>query len=288
MAEAYDAGESIYSARVGFISEMDEEFDFLLDLWLKKNNFSRLTHTMVHTDAQNCWMAGAIAYRKKHDQAAAFKYWQTARRTLIALDKAIDVRQGLPADTKFDSMYGSDSIPARYFYHLLICLLFCGDRAGLAQLRSYFDLPLVVICGNDSNNPDSYAAEARMLYAAWEGDASLVASFTAPLELEYKRYRIADIYTKLWHAVATRQNELLDSLLPAAEEAYKKAARRKDNDIWGGGKDYNEAMFDTYTTAVLKVAKDVGMHWKYGNANTAELWPAEVINHWGAQQSKRQ
>jgi hypothetical protein len=247
-----------------------------------QNDLERLALIMVQTDSKDCYLAGAIALRKYRDATAAFKYWRTAERCLTALEKAVETRMSLPADTKLDPVYGAQKIPARYFYYLLLCLLFNGDRARFARLRKIFDLPFVVLNGSNPKVPDSYAAETRLVYAAWEGDIQLVESFVSPLQLEYKRYRIAGIYTDLWLAVAQRNEVALNALLPEAEAAHKKAARRRDADMWGGDKDYNNAMFDTYTTSVLKIAKDVGMAWTYGNANTAELWPAVVMNKWSA------
>ena len=272
--------DSIYDASCMFIDEYTAEYEELMDVWISTKRFNGFGNIMVHSDAQNCLIAACIAHRMKNDPITAFGYFKTARRAMAALDTAVTSRTALPADTVFENA-AHGIISAGSFYCLAICLLFVGERESLQRIRGYLDLPFVTMHASFQKEPDSDAAELRNLFAAWEGDLVTVDLLTPPLEKVYKRYNIADIYTKLWRAVALRDSAMLDQLLPLAEEAYKKAARRREFDWYGGGKSYNQAMFDFYTTAVLKIAKGVGMHWTYGNDNTKQIWPNDVIDFWG-------
>ena len=272
--------ESIYDASCMFIDEYTAEYEALLDRLIATKKFNGFADVMVHSDAEHCLIAACIAYRMKNDPVTAFGYFKTALRAMAALDKCVASRAALPADTVFE-IEPHAFIPIGKFYLLAICLLCNGDRESLQRMRGYLDLPFVRMFANVQKEPDSDAAEIRILFAAWEGDLATVDLLTPPLEKAYKRYNIADIYTKLWRAVALRDSPMLDQLLPLAEEAYKKAARRREFDWYGGGKSYNQAMFDFYTTAVLKIAKGVGMHWTYGNDNTKQIWPNDVIDFWG-------
>jgi|GEM_PF-6927428 len=271
--------DSIYKVSCMFIAERESEYEKLLNLWIEANAFDGFADVMVHSDAQNCLMAACIAHRMKNDPEKAFLYLKTVCRAMSALDKGVACRSVLPTDTRFETK-GNALIPVGKLYLLQICLLLCGDRARLKTLRDYLDIPFVSMHASFHKEPDSNAAEVRILFAAWEGDLATVEFLMPTLEKEYKRFRISDIYTKLWSAVVRRDSDMLDKLLPIAEDAYKKAARRREFDWYGGGKSYNQAMFDFYVTSVLKIAKDVGMHWTYSNENTKQLWPIDAIEFW--------
>jgi len=283
MTEECDAGESIYRVCLSFIEEHAERFEPLMTRCLSVNNFTHLGGVMVQSDANNCLMAGAIARRKYRDSANAFRLWAIANRPFLALERGVEARMNIPPDFKFDRKLGQYSeIPLAYFIELTYCLLFNGDRQRLNKLQTYFDLPFVTTDAGDGT-VDAYAYETLIIFAAWEGNIARVESLTPDLQKYYSEWKIDKVYTQLWHAVAARQSDVLDQLLPEAEASYKRGARRRDQDIWGGDKNYINAMFDVYTTAVLKIAKAVGMSWTYGNNNTAEIWPQDVIDHWPAE-----
>lgn len=273
-----DAGENIYLARRNMIEDRTRDFDSLVNLWLKKRDFSHFGMSLVWAECTSCVIAGAIALRKKNEFNTALECWRVARRALDALNVGIEARSKLSAAEC--SAPDCADFRARDLLHLQYCLLFAGDLPRLLRVREIYELPFVSML--DNGKDDAIAAEARMHFAAWDGNVKEVEVLAKTLDDHYKRFKLSPVYTQLWRAVANRDSEMLNSRLPEAEVAYKKSSKRKTNDFWGGGKDYNESMFDIYGASVLKIARHVGMSWSYASTNTKDIWPDAVVAYWEA------
>ena len=229
----------------------------------------------VWSDAKTQLVAGAIACRSFGDPDRARAYWQGAHRGFDALMAAADLRRTLTRAQCADE--GAADFSAMYFWHLQGCLLMAGDRPRWCGVRALHDEPFVSMRSAGARALDPLAAESRIQFAAWEGDAALVEDLAGTLDAHYARFRLSPVYTRLWRALAARDAASLDAALPEAEAAYRKSGRRRKPDAWGGDKSYNAAMFDVYTTAALKLARDVGMRWTYRSDASSEIWPERVI-----------
>jgi hypothetical protein len=275
--ERKEFDDRIYRGCLTIIDLYGQNFSEARDRWIDAKNFSGLGSVFIQSDAKECLMAGSIALRGLGEIDVALRHWDTALRSFEALNIGVQARkelQAADADSENADFHVGD------FIYLQYCLLFAGDRNRLKKIREFYDLPVVRMNDFGREQPNILSAEARIQFAAWEGDISLVDSLAESMELHYREFKLPMIYGSLWKAVVRRDGDLLNSLLPDAEAAYTKSAKRKRNDIWGGDKSYNEAMFDIYTTSVLKIARDVGIAWSYNNANTRDIWPSAVIEQW--------
>jgi hypothetical protein len=168
------------------------------------------------------------------------------------------------------------------FPQVLQCLVLAGLHQEWLSLRRHFDSPYVTFeSGIGNKDYSAYAAEARLHYAAWDGDMAAWQAAEPVIRKEYTRYKYNPVYLDLWAAVIQRDAAKLDSLLPEAEAAWKASRRRRNPDLWGGGgKVYNEFMIDRYTTTLLKIARRLGLQWQYRSKVSEQLWPEAVITHW--------
>lgn len=276
MSKPAPSAASIFESRQDMIDEQTSDYDYLLDFWLRENDFFGLANIMIESDAENCLMAGAIALRSQKNTALAQSCWAKAERCLHALKAACLARSELTDDYSYRTKQAA-IIPASKLYSLQACLLLNGSIDEWLEIRAIYELPFVSLYPSFLKDPDPLAAEARIMYAAHEGDCALVEVLNQSLTKHYNHFKLSSVYCELWKAVAARDAGALDSLLPKAADVFSSGAKRKDYDIWGGGKSYNPAMFDIYTTCVLKIARLAGMNVSVKEALYSEIWPAEII-----------
>ena len=225
-----------------------------------------------------CLIAGAITLRTARELPAAIAFWRRTESAQDALLEGLLARAALSAD---ECAPGDDAyLFAGYFIFLQYCLLFAGERGRLEALRGMYESPFVVVKVSEHERWAPLAAEGLIQFAAWSGDVATTAELAASLTSHYEEFSLAPVYAEMWKAVAARDGQSLDKCLPQAESAYKQAARRRSFDIWGGDKSYNQAMFDIYTTGVLKIARDVGMQPVYRSTLSEKIWPEQIISHW--------
>lgn len=273
------AAEALYQGCLRVLSIFENDPDTARDNWIRSKDFGGLAAVFAAPEARTRLETGAIAWRSFKDSALAKQYWQSVDRLLDSIEAGMAVREKLSPAELSDS--SSADITASSFISLQHCLLLAGNRKDLERVRSYYDLPYVRLNDWGCKNPSPISAEARIQFAAWEGDLDMVDFLTPSMEAHYKGFKLPMVYTQLWRAVAGRDSAKLDSLLPEAETAYTKSARRKSWDFWGGGgKARNEAMIDVYSTCVLKIARDVGLTWEYGNDHTGQIWPLALLETW--------
>lgn len=277
MVEGTNSGNALYEGFLALILSASETWDESKRAWLSRHDYSGLG-MVIQATAKDLVGAGAIALRTNSAPDAAFGHW---RQVACLKD---DVLEGCKArvlltDAEANAISGADFVAGDFLY-IQYGLLLAGLREQLAEVRGFHELPFVRMRGEGEAQPNAMAMEARIMFAAWEGDQAMVEDLAAALERHYERFKLSSVYAALWRAVARRDSAALNQHLEAAEEAYRKSARRKVEDPWGGGKALNAAMFDVYTTCVLKIARDCGMSWEYGNDFTRQIWPALVLDCW--------
>lgn len=267
-----------YQGCLAMIEATSGSYQETKQVWFGRKDFSGLGAMLIQPSAKTFVQAGAIAMRTMGDPVTAFRHWRDIAPVTAILAEGIALRAALtPAECR--GLDNVDFVSCDLLY-VQYGLLFSGLRGELSKVRHYHDLPFVRMRGDGETRPNSLSLEARIMFAAWEGDQPQVEALAQSLEAHYKSFKLSPVYTALWKAVAKRDSMELDQLLAEAEAAYRKSARRKVDDPWGGDKSLNEAMFDIYTTSVLKIARDVGMAWDYGNQYTRQIWPLTVIESW--------
>lgn len=252
------------------------EWEEVKQVWLFRRDYSGFGAT-VQSFAKCRVGAGAIAMRTLGKPEKAFQHWRSVsqlKEGLLEAAAACAAHQSEHAQLPITEFVAADFLYVQYG------LLLAGMRSALADVRNLYDLPFVRMGGDGEPGPNVLALEARIMFAAWEGDQTTVEEFAALLERHYARFKLSKVYAGLWRAVAQRDGAALDRHLPEAEEAYRKSARCKRDDPWGGEKALNAEMFDVYTTCVLKIARACGLTWMYGNDFTRQIWPAVVLDHW--------
>lgn len=268
---------TVYKNRLFYVGECEKEFDQLVENWMQRKIFDYFG-SVLQGEVQSYLDLGAMAVRALKDVERAKQHWKSGFRVWDAYEKAIKLRLSL-IEHKFEKENeGNFSIGD--FWYMQLCLLMIGDRAKLKTLREYIDLPFMVFPKPPLAPFDVYSAEVKILWAAWEGKEEEVNRLSLPLSKHYKTYKLSLAYGEVWKTIARRDSQALSALLPELEDAYRKSARRRSEDVWGGEKAYNIARFDYYTTSALKIAHDLGMTWGEVSPYGQEIWPREVIELW--------
>ncbi|WP_396269882.1 hypothetical protein [Ideonella sp.] len=224
--------------------------------------------------------AGALAVRTFGDIPAGLAHWRGVRLVVQAFEESLEVRQR-DAEHYIPGEQEGTFCAAR-FPQVQQCLVLAGLHQEWLSFKRHFDNPYVTLQSAVSNNDYSpFAAEAKLHYAAWEGDMAVWEEAAPVIRKQYAWAKVNLVYFDLWAAVIQRDAAKLDSLLPEAEAAWTASRRRRNPDLWGGGgKVYNEFMIDRYTTTLLKIARRLGLQWQYCSKVSEQLWPEAVITHW--------
>jgi hypothetical protein len=247
-------------------------------VWVKTYDVAR--GLSMNLKAATCLEVGALAVRAFGDVPAGLSHWRGVRLVVQAFEESLAVRH---RDAEHYIPGGPEgTFSASRFPQVQQCLVLAGLHQEWLSFRRHFDSPYVTTeSGVGNKDYGAYAAEARLHYAAWDGDMAVWEAAEPVIRKEYTRYKYSPVYLDLWAAVIQRDAAKLDSLLPEAEAAWKASRRRRNPDLWGGGgKVYNEFMIDRYTTTLLKIARRLGLQWQYRSKVSEQLWPEAVITHW--------
>lgn len=273
------AAESILAGSSGSIRDVAARFDQLFTLWIGKRDFPGLLSILVDAHADDCLKAGAILLRHRKDLPEALRYWRAPEQALEGLKAAVDLRKSM-GESEF--LYPENgTLPVRYLLNLVRCLVLSGNRAGVAEVRATMNAaPFFRSYMEGRTDPDIAAAELNLLFAAWDGDLALVKEWISHLDKEYRRWKIPEVYLRMWQSLGERDARRFSELLSDAQSGYRAMSRKRDYGIWGGSKRYNDAMIDVYVTVVLKIARDLGISSGRSTEDVAEIWPIEVIEYW--------
>ncbi len=268
--------DSIFQSRTEFIEEHESDFETLLSFWLEKKDYAGMISIMVNSASEDCLIAGAIAHASYNNTELAQQLWNKVECCYKTIVLACQQRQHTPADFKFETAQ-SGIIPVNYFYHLYCCLLMGNQIDTWLKLADFYQYDFVRLDLSLNRDPDILAAESRIMHAAYAGDSELTERLAISMQKHYKQWKLNPVYATLWQTLCRRDITALNALLPEAAAAYKAASRRRSYDIWGGGKSYNHAMFDVYTSCVLRIGHLLGLSEQIDFSVGSSIWPVDLI-----------
>jgi hypothetical protein len=251
---------------------------YATSVWAKTHEIAK--GLFIDLEANSYLEAGAMAQRVFGDLPQALGYWRGIRLVVQAFEQSLEVRHQYAEHYTSGEQEGT--FCASRFPKVQQCLVLAGLQQEWLSFKRHFDNPYVTLQSAVSNNDYSpFAAEAKLQYAAWEGDMAVWEEAAPVIRKQYAWAKVNLVYFDLWAAVIQRDAAKLDGLLPEAEAAWKASRRRRNPDMYGGGgKLYNEYMIDRYTTTLLKIARRLGLQWQYRSKVSEQLWPEAVITHW--------